>query len=165
MADNRKRQLSLDTNLLLDLAAPHDFAHEFREQFQGRGYALLLAPTVLFELEYLLTYGDGPHQRLALRASEQVEEWQLIPFDLSEVSLSIAEQFSRRLQQKRLIPADEFNDGLILAETSLAEIPLLVTSDKHLLNIDDDALLLAFQAADLWPVHPVHPKRLLKALR
>ena len=46
MVGSRKRQLSLDTNLLLDLAQPQDFAHEFREEFQGRGYALVLAPTV-----------------------------------------------------------------------------------------------------------------------
>jgi len=32
-------------------------------------------------------------------------------------------------------------------------------------NIDADALQLAFNAADLAPVHPVHPKRLLRALR
>ena len=56
------------------------------------------------------------------------------------------------------------DDGLILAETSLVEIPLLVTSDKHLLDIDEDALLLAFNEADLAPVHPVHPKRLLRVL-
>jgi len=66
---------------------------------------------------------------------------------------------------QRLIPEDEFNDGLILAETSLAAIPLLVTSDRHLLDIDEDALLLAFNEADLPPVHPAHPKRLLQVLR
>ena len=65
----------------------------------------------------------------------------------------------------RLIPETEQNDGKILAQTSLAQIPLLATSDKHLLDIDEDALLLAFQEADLWSVHPVHPQRLLKALR
>jgi len=62
-------------------------------------------------------------------------------------------------------PDDEVNDGLILAETSLAGIPLLVTSDKHLLDVDEDALRLAFNEADLAPVHPVHPKSLLRALR
>ena len=40
-----------------------------------------------------------------------------------------------------------------------------MTSDKHLLDIDEDALLLAFNEADLAPVHPVHPKSLLRALR
>ena len=64
-----------------------------------------------------------------------------------------------------LIPETEQNDGKILAQTSLAGIPMLVTSDKHLLNIDENALLLAFNEADLAPVHPVHPKNLLRALR
>jgi hypothetical protein len=32
------------------------------------------------------------------------------------------------------------------------------------LDIDDDALLLAFNEADLSPARPVHPKRLLKAI-
>lgn len=50
-------------------------------------------------------------------------------------------------------------------QLSLAEFPLLVTSDKHLLDIDEEALLLTFQEADLFPVHPVHPRRLLRALR
>jgi len=40
-----------------------------------------------------------------------------------------------------------------------------VTSDKHLLNMDEDPLLLAFNEADLSLVHPVHPKRLLCVLR
>jgi hypothetical protein len=33
------------------------------------------------------------------------------------------------------------------------------------LDVEDDALLLAFNEADLFPVHPVHPRRLLRALR
>ena len=44
-------------------------------------------------------------------------------------------------------------------------VPLLVTSDQHLLGIDEDALLLTFNDADLLPVHPAHPKGSLKALR
>jgi hypothetical protein len=95
MAGSPKGQLSLDTNLPLDLAKALDFAHQFREEFQQRGYVLRLPPTVLAD----------------------------------------------------------------------AGIPLLVTSDKHLLDIDEDALLLACNEADLPPVRPVHPKGLLRALR
>ena len=116
-------------------------------------------------MEYLASHGAEPHRPLAQRAAEKVAEWRLTPFDLPLLSLELAEHFARRLQQQRLMPDDEFDDGLILAETSLAEIPLLVTSDKHLLDIDEDALALAFSAADLAPVHCVHPKRLLRALR
>jgi len=42
---------------------------------------------------------------------------------------------------------------------------LLVTSDKHLLEIDETALKVAFAEADLPSVSPLHPKRLLRALR
>jgi hypothetical protein len=89
----------------------------------------------------------------------------LPPFSLSDTSLAVAVQFRRRLSELKLIPDEEWDDGLILAETSLGDIPMLVTSDVHLLDIDEEELTLAFNAADLLPVHPVHPKRLLKALR
>jgi hypothetical protein len=79
--------------------------------------------------------------------------------------MAIAHRFADRLMETALIPETEQNDGKILAQTSLVQIPLLVTSDAHLLNIDEEALLLALNEADLSPVHPVRPKRLLKALR
>lgn len=94
-----------------------------------------------------------------------MKQWGVLPFDLDSAAEAVCERFVRSLIQQRLIPEDEFNDGLILAETSLEQIPLLVTSDRHLLDMDDDALLLAFNEADLSPVHSVHPKRLLRALR
>ncbi len=47
-----KKNLALDTNLLLDLAAEEDFAHTFREVFSERGYTLLAPPTVIEELTY-----------------------------------------------------------------------------------------------------------------
>jgi hypothetical protein len=93
-----------------------------------------------------------------------LKQWGILPFDLDSAAEAVCEQFVRGLLQQRLIPEDEFNDGLILAESSIEEIPLLVTSDRHLLDIDEDALLVAFNDADLSPVHPVHPKRLLRAL-
>lgn len=53
----------------------------------------------------------------------------------------------------------EFHDAVLLGETALAGIPLLVTSDKHLLNADAEALALAFQDA---PVQSAHPKALAR---
>jgi hypothetical protein len=165
MAAQRK-QLSLDANIVFDLAADEDFAHDFRETFQKKGYALVLPPTAVHELHLIFAHGDTEAERkLARTALTQLKQWGVRPFDLDSAADAVCERFVRGLLQQRLIPEDEFNDGLILAETSLAEIPLLVTSDKHLLNIDEDALLLAFNDADLQPVHPVHPKRLLSALR
>jgi hypothetical protein len=44
-------------------------------------------------------------------------------------------------------------------------VQCLARTPKHLLEIDEAALLLAFNEADLSPVNPVHPKRLLKVMR
>ncbi len=164
MAASRKKQLALDANLVLDLAEGKDFAHEFREEFQACGYEFLLPPTAATELNALSVYGGEPQKTFANIALRELRAWKCQPFALSGTKQAIAEQFRRRLSELRLIPDEEWDDGLILAEASLGSIPMLVTSDKHLLDIDAEALLLAFNEADLLPVHPVHPKRLLKAL-
>lgn len=155
----------MDTNLLLNLASGKEFAHNFREGFQNAGYALRFSPTVLAELVAAELDGDEREQELARRALDNVVRWRIRPFDLTSVEEGIAEQFARRLLFSGLLPPEELNDALILAETSVAGIPLLVTSDKHLLDIDEEALLLLFNRADLPSVHAVHPGRLLRALR
>ncbi len=165
MAASPKKALALDTNLLLDLAGEEDFAHEFKEEFSSRGYSLLVPPTVVAELMFFTSLKDAPQRGLASVALEKIGAWKCRPFELSSAQLAIAMRFAARLMDASLIPETEQNDGKILAQTSLAQIPLLVTSDKHLLDIDEDALLLAFNDADLLPVHPSHPKRLLRALR
>ncbi len=161
----QKKQLSLDANILFDLAGDNGSAHDFPEVFQSKGYALVLPPTAVHELHVMFADGDSLEEReLAQTALTHVLEWGIRPFDLDSTQEAVCEQFVRGLLQQTLLPADEFNDGLILAETSLAKIPMLVTSDKHLLTIDENALLLAFNEANLAPVHPIHPKRLLGLL-
>lgn len=117
------------------------------------------------ELAYFASLENAPLQRLADFALEKLRDWKCQPFTLSSIELVIADQFAARLINASLIPETERNDGKILAQSSLAKIPLLVTSDKHLLDVDENALLLAFNDAELLPVHSAHPKRLLKALQ
>ena len=76
-----------------------------------------------------------------------------------------AARFAARLLDLELLPDTELNDGKILAQASLAGIPLLVTSDKHLLDIGEDALLLALNEASLPTVHVAHPKGLMRTMR
>ena len=165
MAASPKKSLALDTNLLLDLAGEKDFAHEFREEFSKRGYSLFVPPTVAAELAFFASVKTAPQNEIAHVALQKMRGWKCQPLTLSSTELTIAVRFAVRLMDGGLIPETEQNDGKILAQTSLAGIPLLVTSDKHLLNIDEDALLLTFNDADLTSVHPVHPKRLLRVLR
>jgi len=164
-AGRPKRQFALDANLVFDLAANVDAAHDFRETFLAKGYGLRLAPTAAQELFNYHLHGLAGKRDLATKALLHLHEWRIIPFDLAAVGHGITASFAHRLIQGGLLPPDELNDGLILAETSLAEIPILVTSDKHLLDIQDAALQVAFANADLFPVNPCHPKALLRAVR
>ena len=165
MAAGPKKSLAQDANVLLDIAEESDFAHKFKESFARRGYSFLIPPTVIAELDLLSTLGSEPQRRLADISLEKTTTWGCQPFTLSSTELAIAARFAPRLLDSRLIPDTELNDGKILAQASLAGIPLLVTLDKHLLDIDEGALLLDFKEADLQPVHPAHPKRLMRAVQ
>lgn len=165
MAASPKKSLALDTNLLLDLAGEKDFAHAFAEEFRGRGYCLHLPPTVIAELAFFTSLNRAPQREFADTALAKLRDWKIQADTLTSTQLAIATRFARRLISASLIPEAEVNDGKILAQTSLLGISLLVTSDEHLLGIEEGPLFLAFNEADLHPVHPAHPKALLKALR
>ncbi len=65
----------------------------------------------------------------------------------------------------RFLPDGEFNYGLILAETACMEIPILVTSDDHLLGIEAKALLAKFKERSLHPTLPIAPWKIARAVR
>jgi hypothetical protein len=83
MAASQKKSLALDTNLLLDLAGEKDFAHEFREEFFGRGYSLLVPPTVVTELTFFALQEHAPQRELAVAALDKISAWNCVPFELS----------------------------------------------------------------------------------
>lgn len=160
-----RKQLALDTNVVLDLAEEADFAHGFREAFQRAGYALRLPPTAAGELHEQFMNGPTARKReLARKALTSLLRWRILPLELTDTELAIAERFGERLLLKGLLPPEEFHDAVLLGEAALAGIPVLVTSDKHLLDMDAEGLTLAFQDADLPPVQSAHPKALARAL-
>src|SRR3989442_1247454 len=145
-----RKRLVLDANLPLDLAAGMDFAHDFRGDFQARGYSLLLAPTAAEEIWLIHCNTVHPQRKLATKALECLTEWGIdllqLKSHLQPVAKSIGRRFAANLIQAGHLPAEEINDGIILAETSLAELPILVTRDSHLLDIEEMGLLVCFQA-------------------
>jgi predicted nucleic acid-binding protein len=163
-APGQRKQFALDSNVLFDLAAGADFAHTFREVCLERGYSLRVPPTVVKELTYYARDKQCAETPFALKALHEMRAWRLMPYDLTTTGHGITEQFSRKLMLAGLLPGDEFNDGLILAETSVECIPVLVTSDGDLLDIEESTLRLQFEEADLPAVQVFHPQRLLKAM-
>lgn len=161
----QKKQLALDTNILFDLAHDKDFAHTFREVLQQRGYSLKVPPTVVQELGFYALRKQVPETPFALKALQNMREWGILPFDLVPTGHTITSEFSAKLIRKGFLPEGEFNDGLILAETSLACIHVLATRDFHILGIGEAYLKTQFDESDLMPVAAFHPNILLTALR
>ena len=163
MAAPAGKRFALDTNVLVDLANEKDFAHTFREVFLEKQYSLLVSPTVVQELTFAALRKSGEEQQLAMQALTRMREWSIEPFGLVSVGHGITERFAQRMIERALLPEEEVNDALILAETSLADIPVLVTSDQHL-SVDEALLLTLFNESDLKQVRPLHPKNLLRPM-
>lgn len=85
-------------------------------------------------------------------------DWGLTPIVLKDVEKSWKKNFIAIAQDAQLLPAREINDLHILAETAIANIPALVTSDAALLDVDLVGLQIACQDAGLANVSPVHPR-------
>lgn len=165
MQARTQKRLSLDTNVLFDLADEQDFAHDFRETARRKGYALLISPTVVAELYFLQRHGDAEERRLAALSLARIATWDIQGVSLSTVQLDLARCLAAAIRDRKLLPETEVNDAFILAEAAAISIPLVVSSDQHLLDMDGDALRDMCLKADLPPVFPVHPRRLLRALR
>jgi predicted nucleic acid-binding protein len=156
---------ALDANILFDLAEDQDYAHTLREVLQERGAVLQVPPTVIQELVFAAQALRGKHDQIAFRALGSMRDWNLVPIELAPVQHGIAREFVRRLIRRGYLPQTEENDGLILAETSLAQTPVLLTRDQHLLDIPAGALMAEINESHLCQLQIMHPKLLLRALK
>jgi predicted nucleic acid-binding protein len=160
-----QKRLSLDTNVLFDLAEERDFAHDFREAYQQKGYSLLIPRIVLAEIYFFLEHGDSEEERLARGVVRDMAGWDIQAAPLTGIQGRIAKALATKISAFGLLPSEEVNDALILGETAVAGIPVVVTSDSHLLNVDQEKLRSICLDAGVVPVVPASPRRLLAAIR
>jgi hypothetical protein len=158
----QRRRFALDSNILIDLGERVPFAHNFLTAYQSQGLAV--PPTVVQELTHIAFNYPTPVCKFAFDALANMRQWDIFPYDLKSVGHGITELDAQTLIRKGLLPDEEFNDGLIIIETALACLPILVTSDKHLLAINQAQLIRELGELDLPPVNIVHPKALLRAI-
>jgi hypothetical protein len=167
MAPAVKKLLAVDANIPFDLAAQDRDVENFRSEFIKHGFQLVIGPTAIQEISLISERDDAEDEdkKLAQIALQCMLSWGISPFNLQPVGHGLTERFADKLIRDGLLPEDECNDGMILAEASLAGIPALVTSDHHLLDIDRTALTIAFNECDLRSVEIVHPRRFYDTLR
>ena len=166
MADGlHSKRLALDTNVLLDIAAGYEFALRFKTEFQARKFALYYTPGVAAELFHLSVNGNAEQRERSAAALDHLILWGITPIILTDVEKRYRKNFMGFVEDRQVLPKGEVNDARILADTAIAHIPMLVTSDRGILDADQIELSLAFEDAGLPVVHPVHPARLTRSLR
>jgi hypothetical protein len=144
---------------LIDLGEGLPFAQRFLASFRKTGLAV--PPTVVQELVYIAS-NQHPAQKYAFDALANMRRWGITPFDLIAVGHGITEVNARKLMDSGVLTDGEFNDGLIVIETSLACVPTLITSDNHLLVINPAQLTQKLDEFHLAPVSIYHPRDFLR---
>ena len=148
---NRPQLVAVDANVLFDLAEGLenvvDAVSVIRERL--RDIRFLLPPTVQHELANWALRGDWHKRQAARKAIQLGQSWRIVPVNLIAVRHGIAERIAERIREQGLIPGEEVNDSLVLAESALLGCSMLLTSDEHLRGIDFEHLTLELQAFDV----------------
>jgi hypothetical protein len=162
MAETQDKRCALDVNILLDLAQEREFAWDFLKVVREKYCPLYVTPTAFIEMELLVRDGAPQQKKAAQTAIAAFHKWGVIVFDLEPVQHGYTKEFARRLIRKGYLNEDEYNDGLILGEAACFNIPILVTSDRHLLDIPRPNAAAELKASDFFPTTVVSPKEIIR---
>jgi predicted nucleic acid-binding protein len=148
---NRPQLVAVDTNVLFDLADGLDDVVDAVSLIRERlpDARLLIPPTVQHELANWALRGDGQKRESARKAIQLGQSWRIFPVNLIAVRHGIAERIAEEIREKGLIPDEEVNDSLVLAESALLGCSMLLTNDEHLRGLDFERLTLELQAFDV----------------
>lgn len=148
---NRPQLVAVDSNVLFDLADGWDDVVDAVSVIRQRLHdaCFLLPPTVQHELANWAWRGEGPKRASARKAVQLSQSWRIVPVNLIAVRHGIAERIAERVRARGLIPDEEVNDSLVLAESALLGCSMVLSSDEHLRGIDFERLTLELRAFDV----------------
>jgi predicted nucleic acid-binding protein len=144
--------IAIDTNVALDLADRQEHLLDAFDVIRRRlkPGRILVPPTVFHELVYLADEADEATEReQALRALRGFPEFGFDLVTLVPVGNGIVERIAQLLQEAELLPPEEFNDAMILAEATLLGCTILLTSDAHLRGLDFQRASFVLKSFDL----------------
>jgi rRNA-processing protein FCF1 len=142
---------AIDTNPLIDWAQGHDDIPDCFEiiRKKRRDVVILVPPTVLHELGHFYATNQKSLGSVALKALELIRDEPLLkPVNLVPVGHGIVEINAEKLRRHGFIPEEEINDSCVLAESGLLNCEVLLTSDRHLLDINWKVLAKVMQGFD-----------------
>jgi predicted nucleic acid-binding protein len=141
VAKARSVLVAADTNVLIDYALDDadviDAISVIRERLGN--VRLIVTPTVLHELAWAADNEDDRETReAAVKALGSLREWGFEPLNVVPVGNGIVEQISLRLRMAGILPEEEENDASIVAEAALIGCQILLSSDSHLVEAQDE---------------------------
>ncbi len=152
------KRIALDANVLIDLAEENEIVLDCIQTIRQRilHHQLIAVSTVAEELMHQADQSEPRVRRAAIKALKSFAAWKIDTLR-SPVDRGITEQIALRLRRKGLIPDEEINDSLIVAECALAGVELLVTNDAHLKDLDHNQLKLVLEESDVSAIRVVSP--------
>ncbi len=145
--------VAVDTNFLLDLAEGREDSLDVVSLIRKRtGKPRIgILPTVAQEIAWMTEHSErlGMRGRSLEVAQNAVPVWHFEFLEMEPVQHGIAEQIARRLQLVGLLPHEEINDALIVAESAILGCQLLMTRDEHLRGMDFPRLAFELQRFDV----------------
>lgn len=148
----RSPLIAVDTNIPLDLADRKEHVLDALDVIKRKlaPARVLVPPTVFQELVFLADHSEEQADRdQARQALRRLARWNLDVVNLVPVGHGIVERIADRLQEARLLPAQEYNDGLILAEAALLGCAILLSGDAHLRSLDFQRASLELKTFDV----------------
>src|SRR5271166_2367023 len=133
--------IAVDTNVLLDHAIGKEKIPDCLDVLRVRLKvdAFWVTPTVLEELAYQADNGPTKGDKdAALKALTSMRNWEYDPVNLIPVGHGAVEQIALKLRMKNIIPQEEQNDSFIIAESALLDCSMLLSSDNHLLDAQEN---------------------------
>lgn len=161
------KSIAADTNVLLDYAAKDEIVVDCFATIRKRisNSAVVVLPTVLHELALLV---DSPDESEEARQAAYValssfhDGWRFQAVDCLPVEHGIVEEIARKVRDAGLLPSQEFNDSLILAEAALVGASILLSNDGHLLGMDQQKLKEVLEACDVAVPLVASPRKIVR---
>ena len=144
--------VAVDTNVVMDLGAGCDAVLDALATIRQRlRFArVVIPPTPQQELLHIARWADTAKERnLALAGIQAARHWRIVPVNLMPVGHGIVARIAERLRERNLLPVEEINNSLLVAEAALLEARLLLSSDDHLRGMDFTRLSVELQNFDV----------------
>lgn len=147
----RPQLITVDTNVLLDLAADNATVWECIETVRARlsNARFIVTPTVIQELADLCDSGNAIQKSLTEKALHSILKWGFQPINYVPVGHGIVEAIGGKIRGKGLIPETEENDSFVVAEAALLGSSILISNDRHLKDIPNFELKLVLDDCDV----------------